>query len=134
MLLPAWGGAGKSTVVARYVLHGRGRFLADDDTVITEDGLAHLHLLPVHVYVHHVQQDPLLRQRLLAVLPLVFDAMVVALLAHGLDRAGQLADTYGFLHSYAHPAAQSSQRSLPPAMPDRAEWRAWCIQREWRGR
>lgn len=67
-LLPAWGGVGKSTVVSRAVLHGRGRFLADDHAVIDSDGLAHLHPLPMHIYSYHAAQDAVLRERLLATL------------------------------------------------------------------
>lgn len=66
VLLPAWGGVGKSTVVSRAVLHGQGQFLADDHAVIDSNGMAHLHPLPMHMYSYHAAQDAKLRERLLA--------------------------------------------------------------------
>ena len=66
VLMPAWGGVGKSTAVAHAVLHGRARFVADDHTVIDADGGMHLHMLPIHAYAYHARQDPLVRQRLMA--------------------------------------------------------------------
>lgn len=66
VLLPAWGGGGKSTVTGRAVLHGRARFLADDHAVLGADGTVHLHLLPIHSYLHHAEQDPTVRRRVLA--------------------------------------------------------------------
>ncbi len=66
VLLPAWGGVGKSTIVSRAVLHGSARFLADDHAVIDAAGLVHPHLLPMHIYHYHTTQDAVLRQRVLA--------------------------------------------------------------------
>ena len=66
VLLPAWGGVGKSTVVSQAVLHGRARFIADDHAVIGADGRMHLHTLPIHAYAYHAQQDPVLRKHLMA--------------------------------------------------------------------
>jgi hypothetical protein len=67
LLLPAWGGVGKSTLAGRAVLHGRAKFIADDHTVIDQSGRMHLHLLPIHLYAYHAEQDPILRQRMLSV-------------------------------------------------------------------
>jgi hypothetical protein len=69
VLLPAWGGVGKSTIATRCLLHGRARFLADDHAIIDQQGLAHLHPLPIHVYTYHMRQDAVLRERVLASLP-----------------------------------------------------------------
>jgi len=65
VLLPAWGGVGKSTLASRAVLHGRAKFLADDHALIDSIGRLHLHLLPVHLYAYHAEQDRLLRNRML---------------------------------------------------------------------
>jgi hypothetical protein len=65
VLLPAWGGGGKSTVCSRAVLHGNARFLADDHAVIDSDGMLHLHLLPIHTYHYHLDTDGDLKQRVL---------------------------------------------------------------------
>jgi hypothetical protein len=67
LLLPAWGGVGKSTLAGRAVLHGRAKFISDDHTVIDQAGGMHLHLLPIHLYAYHAEQDPVLRQRMLSV-------------------------------------------------------------------
>jgi hypothetical protein len=66
ILLPAWGGVGKSTLASRAVLHGKARFLADDHAVVDSHGRIHLHLLPAHLYAYHAESDALLRQRMLA--------------------------------------------------------------------
>lgn len=66
VLLPAWGGVGKSTVVSRAVLHGQAKFLADDHAILDAEGRAHLYLLPMHIYHYHMKNDALLRQRVLA--------------------------------------------------------------------
>ena len=66
VLMPAWGGTGKSTVVCQAVLHGEAQFLADDHAVIDASGYLHLHLLPIHAYRYHAQSDPVLAKQLLA--------------------------------------------------------------------
>lgn len=68
LLLPAWGGVGKSTVVARTVLNGAARFLADDHAIIDTSGMVHLHLLPIHIYHYHTTQDQTIRSRLFSTL------------------------------------------------------------------
>lgn len=67
LLLPAWGGVGKSTLASQAVLHGRARFISDDHTIVDQAGRMHLHLLPIHFYAYHAEQDPVLSQRMLAV-------------------------------------------------------------------
>ncbi|MAE61525.1 MAG: hypothetical protein CMJ49_09240 [Planctomycetaceae bacterium] len=64
VLMPAWGGVGKSLLVSQSVLHGRAKFLADDHAVIDRQGDLHLHLLPIHIYKYHTS-DAVLAQRLL---------------------------------------------------------------------
>jgi hypothetical protein len=64
LLLPAWGGVGKSTLASQAVLHGRARFISDDHTIIDQSGTMHLHLLPIHLYAYHARQDPVLRERM----------------------------------------------------------------------
>jgi len=66
VLLPAWGGVGKSTIMSRAVLHGRAKFLADDHAVIDAGGRMYLHTLPIHTYVYHLEQDEELRTRVLS--------------------------------------------------------------------
>jgi hypothetical protein len=66
ILLPAWGGVGKSTIMSRTVLHGKAKFLTDDHAVIDADGLMYLHTLPIHVYAYHLKQDKELRDRVLS--------------------------------------------------------------------
>ena len=65
VLLPAWGGVGKSTVVSRAVMHGRAAFMADDHAVIDEHGKMYLHPLPMHIYRYHVLQDAALKAQML---------------------------------------------------------------------
>ena len=64
VMLPAWGGAGKSSVVSRAVLHGGACFLADDHAIVDSTGVAHLHPMPMHIYHYHAAHDALLRNRL----------------------------------------------------------------------
>jgi hypothetical protein len=64
VLLPAWGGAGKSTIVSRAVLHGAAKFVADDHAVIDSSGMMHLHMLPIHTYAYHLEQDNKLEKRI----------------------------------------------------------------------
>lgn len=66
ILLPAWGGVGKSTLVSRSVLHGTGSFIADDHAVVSEDGNMHLYTLPIHLYSYHLKNDNVLRERALS--------------------------------------------------------------------
>ena len=68
LLLPAWGGVGKSTVVARTVLGGGARFLADDHAAIDTSGTVHLHLMPIHIYRYHTTQDETICSCLLSTL------------------------------------------------------------------
>jgi hypothetical protein len=65
VIFPAWGGVGKSTIATRCMLHGTARFMADDYTIVDSQGQAYLHLLPIHVYAYHMQQDALLQQRII---------------------------------------------------------------------
>ncbi len=69
IIFPAWGGVGKSTIATRCMLHGQARFIADDYTIIDSQGQAYLNLLPIHVYAYHMQQDALLKQRIIDHLP-----------------------------------------------------------------
>lgn len=66
VLLPAWGGVGKSTIMSRAVLHGKAKFLTDDHAVINADGQMYLHTLPIHAYVYHLEQDKELKKRILS--------------------------------------------------------------------
>jgi len=66
VLLPAWGGVGKSTIMSRAVLHGKAKFLTDDHAVIDADGQMYLHTLPIHAYVYHLEQDEELKKRILS--------------------------------------------------------------------
>jgi len=66
VLLPAWGGVGKSTIMSRAVLHGRAKFLADDHAIIDATGQMYLHTLPIHTYVYHLEQDAELRTGVLS--------------------------------------------------------------------
>ena len=66
VLLPAWGGVGKSTIMSRAVLHGKAKFLTDDHAVIDADGQMYLHTLPIHAYVYHLEQDKELKKRVLS--------------------------------------------------------------------
>ena len=66
VLLPAWGGVGKSTIMSRAVLHGRAKFLTDDHAIIDATGQMYLHTLPIHTYVYHLEQDAELRTRVLS--------------------------------------------------------------------
>jgi hypothetical protein len=64
LLLPAWGGVGKSTLASQAVLHGRAKFISDDHTIIDRSGTMHLHLLPIHYYAYHADQDSVLNTRM----------------------------------------------------------------------
>jgi len=66
LILPAWGGVGKSTLASRAVLHGRARFLSDDHSVIDDAGRMYLHLLPINLYAYHAEQDPVLKERMMS--------------------------------------------------------------------
>jgi hypothetical protein len=63
VLLPAWGGVGKSTLVSQSVMHGRAKFLADDHAVVDASGTSHLYTLPIHLYAYHLEGDPELKKR-----------------------------------------------------------------------
>ena len=65
VLLPAWGGGGKSTVCTRAVLQGRADFLSDDHSIVDSAGNMHLHMMPIHTYAYHLDQDAALRERVL---------------------------------------------------------------------
>lgn len=66
VLLPAWGGVGKSTIMSRTVLHGSAKFIADDHAVIDDSGQMYLHTLPIHVYVYHLDRDQEMKRRVLS--------------------------------------------------------------------
>lgn len=52
ILFPAWGGVGKTSIMSIYLDHG-WKFLSDDTCIIQNDGTAHLHPLPMHIYKYH---------------------------------------------------------------------------------
>ncbi len=64
VVLPAWGGVGKSTLVSKTVLHGSAHFLSDDHAIIDRSGQTYLHPLPAHIYAYHAESDPELGRRL----------------------------------------------------------------------
>lgn len=64
VLLPAWGGVGKSMLVSRAVLHGVAKFIADDYAVIDKKGMMYLNMLPIHIYAYHLEQDKKLEKRI----------------------------------------------------------------------
>lgn len=64
VLLPGWGGVGKSTIVSRAVLHGSAKFISDDFAVVNNKGTMFLHMLPIHAYAYHLDQDKELKKRI----------------------------------------------------------------------
>ena len=65
VLFAAWGGVGKTGIMSRYLEDG-WKFLADDSCVITDEGVAHIHPLPMHIYKYHEAQNKELVRKMLS--------------------------------------------------------------------
>lgn len=64
ILFPAWGGVGKTSIMSMYLDQG-WKFLADDSCIISSDGTAHIHPLPMHIYKYHqIQCEKLVNKML----------------------------------------------------------------------
>lgn len=79
-LFPASGGVGKTSIMGRYIDQG-WRFLSDDMCVISADGTASLHPLPMHIYKFHEVHCPSIVQRMRSVAPW-WDRLLWALLGY----------------------------------------------------
>lgn len=64
VLFPAWGGVGKTSIMSRYIENG-WKFLSDDLCVISDNGTASLHPLPMHIYKYHEKQSKELVEKML---------------------------------------------------------------------
>ena len=65
VLFAAWGGVGKTGIMSRY-LNGDWKFLADDSCIITDEGIAYIHPLPMHIYKYHETQSRELVKKMLS--------------------------------------------------------------------
>ena len=65
VLFPAWGGVGKTSIMSLYLDKG-WKFLSDDSCVISSDGKASIHPLPMHIYKYHEIQSPELVAKMLS--------------------------------------------------------------------
>ncbi|MEM3362610.1 MAG: hypothetical protein QXT72_03540 [Candidatus Micrarchaeia archaeon] len=66
VLLPAWGGVGKTTIMSHFVLRGGAKFLADDYAIVDTNGKIYLYTLPIHTYLYHLEQDRELREKVMS--------------------------------------------------------------------
>lgn len=65
LLMPAWGGVGKSSAMLRLVRDYGYQYLADDLAILSDDGIVHRHPKRMQVYAYNLDNDKDLQRRLL---------------------------------------------------------------------
>jgi hypothetical protein len=65
LLLPAWGGVGKTSLMYQMVVFGGWRFLADDLAILARDGAVYLNPDPIAVYPYNLLGLPKVREQVM---------------------------------------------------------------------
>jgi len=64
LMFPAWGGAGKTSMMYRLVMNGDWKFLSDDMSILSRDGVLYLNSAPIAVYPYNLKGLPHLHRRI----------------------------------------------------------------------
>ena len=65
LLLPAWGGVGKTSTLLKAVLDGKANFVTDDHAIIDSSGTVHTYTLPIHLYSYHINNNKKLKDKVI---------------------------------------------------------------------
>jgi hypothetical protein len=64
-VFPAWGGAGKTSTILQLLKEEDYRFLGDDLSIISQDGLCYLNPKHIHIYPYNLVDDDYLNKKLM---------------------------------------------------------------------
>jgi len=65
ILFPAWGGVGKTSLMYQMVMYGGWQFIADDFSILTQDGNVYFNPSPIAVYPYNLKGLPEIQARVM---------------------------------------------------------------------